>query len=64
MSLLGCNSVTIWHEIFNQIVDIISVKQEKIDLYYAKLSFNSFRIIGYFLQLYSTLQSFTSKCIY
>ena len=30
MSLLGCNSKIIWHEIFNQIVDIISVKQEKI----------------------------------
>ena len=30
MSLLGCNSKIIWHEIFNQIVDIISVKSEKI----------------------------------
>jgi hypothetical protein len=30
MSLLGCNSKLLWHEIFFQIVDIISVKQEKI----------------------------------
>jgi len=30
MSLLGCNSKIIWHEIFNLIVEIISVKQEKI----------------------------------
>uniref|UniRef100_A0A6C0AY96 ATPase AAA-type core domain-containing protein n=1 Tax=viral metagenome TaxID=1070528 RepID=A0A6C0AY96_9ZZZZ len=29
MSLLGCNSKLIWHEIYNQIVDIISSKNEK-----------------------------------
>jgi hypothetical protein len=29
MSLLGCNSKILWNEIFLQIVDIISVKQEK-----------------------------------
>ena len=29
MSLLGCNSKLLWHEIFLQIVDIISVKQQK-----------------------------------
>jgi hypothetical protein len=29
MSLLGCNSKILWHEIFFQIVDIISVKPEK-----------------------------------
>lgn len=29
MSLLGCNSKILWHEIFFQIVDIISVKTEK-----------------------------------
>jgi hypothetical protein len=29
MSLLGCNSKILWHEIFFQIVDIISVKKEK-----------------------------------
>jgi hypothetical protein len=29
MSLLGCNSKILWHEVFFQIVDIISVKPEK-----------------------------------
>ena len=29
MSLLGCNSKILWHEIFFQIVDIISVKSDK-----------------------------------
>lgn len=29
MSLLGCNSKIIWHEIYGQIVDIITIKPEK-----------------------------------
>ena len=29
MSLLGCNSKLLWHDIYNQIVDIISAKNEK-----------------------------------
>ena len=29
MSILGCNSKTLWHEIFLQIVDIVSMKTEK-----------------------------------
>lgn len=29
MSLLGCNSKTLWHEIFLQIIDIVSMKTEK-----------------------------------
>ena len=29
MSFLGCNSKTLWHDVFFQIVDIISVKSEK-----------------------------------
>ena len=29
MSLLGCNSKTLWHDIFFQIVDIVSVKPQK-----------------------------------
>ena len=29
MALLGCNSKTLWHEIFLQIVDIISIKENK-----------------------------------
>jgi len=36
MSLLGCNSKIVWHEIFNQITDIISVKQEKIGIIICK----------------------------
>lgn len=30
MSLLGCNSKILWHEIFLQIIDIISIKPEKV----------------------------------
>ena len=29
MSLLGCNSKLLWHEIYSQIVDIITAKQDK-----------------------------------
>jgi hypothetical protein len=29
MSLLGCNSKLLWHEIYQQIIDIISAKNEK-----------------------------------
>ena len=29
MSLLGCNSKILWHEIFQQIVDIVSIKSDK-----------------------------------
>lgn len=36
MSLLGCNSKTLWHEIFFQIIDIVSVKPEKIGIILCK----------------------------
>ena len=36
MSLLGCNSKILWHEIFLQIIDIISVKQNKIGIILCK----------------------------
>jgi hypothetical protein len=36
MSLLGCNSKLLWHEIFFQIVDIVSVKAEKIGIIICK----------------------------
>jgi hypothetical protein len=36
MSLLGCNSKIVWHEAFSQIVDIISVKQDKIGVILCK----------------------------
>jgi hypothetical protein len=36
MSLLGCNSKILWNEIFLQIVDIISVKQDKVGIILCK----------------------------
>jgi hypothetical protein len=36
MSLLGCNSKILWHEIFLQIVDIVSVKAEKVGIIVCK----------------------------
>jgi hypothetical protein len=36
MSLLGCNSKMLWHEIFFQIVDIIAVKPEKFGIILCK----------------------------
>lgn len=36
MGLLGCNSKLLWHEIFTQIVDIISVKQDKVGIIVCK----------------------------
>ena len=36
MSLLGCNSKILWHEIFFQITDIISVKPEKVGIILCK----------------------------
>ena len=35
-SLLGCNSKILWHEVFLQIVDIISVKQDKFGIILCK----------------------------
>ena len=36
MALLGCNSKTLWHEIFFQVVDIISVKTDKVGIILCK----------------------------
>ena len=36
MSLLGCNSKQLWHEIFFQIIDIISVKPDKFGIILCK----------------------------
>lgn len=36
MSLLGCNSKILWYEIFLQIMDIITIKQEKIGIILCK----------------------------
>lgn len=37
MSLLGCNSKLFWHEIYSQIIDIISVKNKKIGIIVCKV---------------------------
>jgi hypothetical protein len=36
MSLLGCNSKTLWHEIFFQIADVVSVKTDKMGIIVCK----------------------------
>ena len=36
MSLLGCNSKTLWHDIFFQIIDIVSLKKEKVGIIVCK----------------------------
>jgi len=36
MSILGCNSKNVWHEIFFQIVDIVSIKPEKVGIILCK----------------------------
>jgi hypothetical protein len=36
MSLLGCNSKSIWNDVFGQIVDIISMKKDKIGIIVCK----------------------------
>jgi hypothetical protein len=36
MSLLGCNSKLLWHEIYQQIVDVVSSKTEKIGIIVCK----------------------------
>lgn len=36
MSILGCNSKILWHEIFLQIVDIVSIKPEKVGIILCK----------------------------
>ena len=36
MALLGCNSKVIWHEVFGQIVDIVSMKKENVGIIVCK----------------------------
>jgi len=43
MSLLGCNSKLLWHEIYSQIVDIISLKTDKKGIILCK-NFNEIQI--------------------
>jgi hypothetical protein len=59
MSLLGCNSKILWNEIFLQIVDIISVKTDKVGFIVCK---NFHMIHGELLDIfYSYIQQY-SKC--
>ena len=59
MSLLGCNSKILWNEIFLQIVDIISVKSEKVGFIVCK---NFHMIHGELLDIfYSYIQQY-SEC--
>ena len=58
MSFLGCNSKNLWYDIFLQIVDIISVKQEKIGIILCK---NFHMIHSELLEIfYSYIQQFNS----
>jgi ABC-type dipeptide/oligopeptide/nickel transport system ATPase component len=61
MSQLGCNSKIVWHEIFFQIVDIISVKQEKIGIIVCKnfhlIHAELLEIFYSYMQQYNTLQT-------
>lgn len=58
ISLLGCNSKLLWNELFLQIVDIISVKQEKIGIILCK---NFHLIHTELLEIfYSYMQQFNS----
>jgi hypothetical protein len=59
MSFLGCNSKNLWHDIFFQIVDIISVKQDKIGIIVCK---NFHMIHNELLDIfYSYIQQYNSS---
>jgi hypothetical protein len=59
MSLLGCNSKLIWHDIIQQIVDIVSVKSEKCAIILCK---NFHLIHTELLEIfYSYIQEYSSR---
>jgi len=59
MGLLGCNSKILWHEIYFQIVDIISVKADKIGIIVCK---NFHKIHSELLDIfYSYIQHLNTK---
>jgi len=59
MAFLGCNSKNLWHDVFSQIVDIISVKQEKIGIILCK---NFHMIHSELIDIfYSYMQPFTAS---
>jgi hypothetical protein len=61
MSLLGCNSKILWHEIFLQIVDIISVKSNKMGIilckYFHNIHTELLEIFYSYIQQYNYPQS-------
>lgn len=61
MSLLGCNSKILWNEIFLQIVDIVSVKTEKIGIVMCKqfqaIHSELLDIFYSYIQQYNNVQS-------
>ena len=61
MSLLGCNSKILWHDIFLQIVDIISVKNEKIGIIvcknFHKISTDLLEVFYSYMQQYNNNQT-------
>ena len=59
MSLLGCNSKILWNDIFLQIVDIISIKNEKVGFIVCK---NFHMIHGELLDIfYSYIQQYSGS---
>lgn len=59
MGCLGCNSKILWHEIYFQIVDIVSVKQDKIGIILCK---NFHKINSELLDIfYSYIQHYNTK---
>jgi len=61
MSLLGCNAKSMWHELFFQIVDIISVKENKVGIIVCKnfhaINSELLEIFYSYMQQYNTDQS-------
>ena len=59
MSLLGCNSKLLWHEIYNQLLDIISTKAEKTGIivckYFRGIATMAFFMVAYDLSKYQNI---------
>ena len=61
MSLLGCNSKLLWHEIYSQIIDIISAKNDKSGIIVCKY-FNDIHT-ELLENFYSYMQKNHSSCV-
>jgi hypothetical protein len=68
MSLLGCNPKTLWNDIFSQIVDIISMKTEKIGFIVCKnfhmIHSELLEIFYSYIQQYSKAQYVSKNTIF